>query len=683
VSKTTCLVIVCALAAACGLQSERRDPRRLVVLGFDGMDPRLVAKWIAEKKLPHLAELARTGGLHELETTVSPESPTAWASFATGVNPGKHNIFDFLVRDTATYTPDLGMVRRTPPRFLFNFIPVAKPAIESIRGGTSFWVTAGRAGVHSSVLTVPVTFPPETVENGELLSGLPLPDIRGTMGTFYYFATDLSRYEEGNTEFGGILKRLVFEGDLARTELIGPPNPIVRQQLRDLRAKGASLTDADRARIAALEAREDVRLPMAIRWNRQADPPTATVEIAGQTIHLRPAQWSKWISLDFRVNVLVRVHGMAQLLLLNAGNELQLYMSPVNWRPDSPPLPISSPASFAGQLYDRIGPYRTLGWAEATWPLNEGRINEATFMEDLYRAFDDRAQVILNRLEGRHWNLLVGVIETTDRVQHMMWRLMDPSHPMYDAALAARYGDSIERIYRRCDQFVGLVMERVEPGTPVLVVSDHGFHSWRKSVNLNTWLVQQGYMALKGIGSAEKKLDDLFGGGEFWQHVDWSRTRAYAMGLGQIYFNQRGREAQGIVSPGAESQALADELSRALAGLRDPDSDAPIVRAVYKRDDVYRGGYVGNAAELQVGFEPGYRVSWQTTLGGTPPGIVYANDRKWSGDHGGFDYAITPGVLIVNRKIQRDAPRLIDIAPTVFKHFGVGIPGDIDGKPLF
>jgi len=457
----------------------------------------------------------------------------------------------------------------------------------------------------------------------------------------------------------------------------------VRQQLRDLRAKGASLTDADRARIAALEAREDVRLPMAIRWNRQADPPTATVEIAGQTIHLRPAQWSKWISLDFRVNVLVRVHGMAQLLLLNAGNELQLYMSPVNWRPDSPPLPISSPASFAGQLYDRIGPYRTLGWAEATWPLNEGRINEATFMEDLYRAFDDRAQVILNRLEGRHWNLLVGVIETTDRVQHMMWRLMDPSHPMYDAALAARYGDSIERIYRRCDQFVGLVMERVEPGTPVLVVSDHGFHSWRKSVNLNTWLVQQGYMALKGIGSAEKKLDDLFGGGEFWQHVDWSRTRAYAMGLGQIYFNQRGREAQGIVSPGAESQALADELSRALAGLRDPDSDAPIVRAVYKRDDVYRGGYVGNAAELQVGFEPGYRVSWQTTLGGTPPGIVYANDRKWSGDHGGFDYAITPGVLIVNRKIQRDAPRLIDIAPTVFKHFGVGIPGDIDGKPLF
>ena len=166
--------------------------------------------------------------MRPLATTHSPESPTAWASFATGVNPGKHNIYDFLVRDTTTYLPDLGMVRREPARFLFNYVPIAKPKLFSIRGGTSFWVTAGQAGVRSSILTVPVTFPPEDVPNGELLSGLPLPDIRGTMGTFYYFATDLSRYEEGNTEFGGILKRLVIEQDVARTELIGPPNPIVR-----------------------------------------------------------------------------------------------------------------------------------------------------------------------------------------------------------------------------------------------------------------------------------------------------------------------------------------------------------------------------------------------------------------------------------------------------------------------
>jgi len=282
--------------------------------------------------------------------------------------------------------------------------------------------------------------------------------------------------------------------------------------------------------------------------------------------------------------------------------------------------------------------------------------------------------------------VLVGVIESTDRVQHMMWRLMDPKHPMYDAGLAARFGDSIERVYRRADQFVGEVLAHIDPGTPVMIVSDHGFHSWRKAVNLNTWLVQQGYMVLQGQQPGEKKLDDLFAGGEFWENVDWSHTRAYAMGLGQVYFNLRGREGKGIVSPGAEARQLADELSAKLLTITDPDDGARIVRAVYKRDDVYAGEYLANASELQVGMEDGYRVSWQTTLGGSPQGIVYPNMKKWSGDHGGYDYATTAGVLISNRPITRHepgGPSIMDIAPTVLKYFGLPIPGDIDGKPLF
>src|SRR6185312_2992854 len=133
---------------------------------------------------------------------------------------------------------------------------------------TSFWVTAGKQGVRSDILTVPVTFPPEDVENGELLSGLPLPDIRGTMGTFSYYATDLSRYEEGNTEMGGILKRLVFEGDRAMTELEGPPSPIVRQQIEAIRRRSGTLSETDRAKLAELQAQQDVRIPFTIQWNR-------------------------------------------------------------------------------------------------------------------------------------------------------------------------------------------------------------------------------------------------------------------------------------------------------------------------------------------------------------------------------------------------------------------------------
>ncbi|HEX2342881.1 MAG TPA: alkaline phosphatase family protein [Vicinamibacterales bacterium] len=683
-------VLLCALAVgfttSCGSSRPGVFSQKLVILGFDGMDPDLVRRFVAERKLPNIARLIEQGGLYPLETTHSPESPTAWASFATGVNAGKHNIYDFLVRDTATYLPDLGMVRREPAKFLLDWIPIQKPKIISIRGGTSFWVTAGTAGVRSSILTVPVTFPPEEVPNGELLAGLPLPDIRGTMGTFYYFATDLSRYEEGNTEFGGVLKRLVFNDTVAQTELIGPPNPIVRRELQTIRAKGQSVTDADRARIAELEAKEDVRVPFTIRWNRsgrEGPERGATIEIAGQSIRLKQGEWSRWINLDFRVNLFVRLHGMAQMYLMAAGPELQLYISPVNWKPDAPPLPISSPASFSEQLYERIGPYRTLGWAEATWPLNEGRMDEATFMEDLHRAFEDRAQVILSRLDSRDWDLLVGVIESTDRVQHMMWRLTDPKHPMYDAKLAARFGDSIERIYRQCDTFIAEVLERLEPGIPVLIVSDHGFHSWRKAVNLNTWLVQQGYMALQGQVPGEKKLDDLFGGGEFWENVDWSRTKAYAMGLGQIYFNLRGREAKGIVGAGAEYKQLADELSAALLTMKDPEDGSSIVRAVYKRDDVYAGEFLHNAADLQVGMEDGYRVSWQTTLGGSPQGIVYPNMKKWSGDHGGYDYKMTAGVLISTKPISQSEARIIDIAPTVLKYFGLTVPKEIDGKSLF
>ncbi len=680
------LVLVVSLAALAGTLACRtpasappqRFSQKLLILGFDGLDPDLVRQWVADGKLPNFKAVIARGGLHDLATTHSPESPTAWASFATGVNPGKHNIYDFLVRDTATYLPDLGMVKRTPARFLFDWIPIARPVIESIRGGTSFWITAGAAGVRSSILTVPVSYPPEDVPNGELLSGLPLPDIRGTMGTFSYFATDLSRYEEGNTEFGGILKRIAFENGRAETLLDGPPNPIVRQQMLALRAK-SPMSDADRAALRALEPQADVKVPMTLAWTRGSD--TATIEIQGTTMTLKVGQWSDWVNLRFRINMFITLQGMAQFTLLKAGDDLQLYVSPVNWRPDAPPMPLSSPATFAESLVKTLGPFRTLGWAEATWPLEEGRIDEAMFMEDLSRAFDDRARVILNRIDAKQWDLLVGVIETTDRVQHMMWRLIDPTHPMYDAALAAKYGDAIERLYRRSDEFVGEVLRHLDPDTMVIIVSDHGFHSWRKAVNLNTWLVQEGFMVLKGQQGDAKSLGDLFGAGTFWEGVDWSRTRAYAMGLGQIYFNMRGREGQGIVSPGQEAVALADSLTARLATLVDPETGGRIVQAVYRRDEVYSGKYLENASDLQVGFADGYRVSWQTALGGAPAGVVYPNMKKWSADHGSFDVADTSGVLISNRPLgPREHYRIIDVAPSVLDYFGVAPGTDLDGR---
>ena len=673
-------VAMCAVACSgTGTRGPSRYTQKLVVLGFDGMDPHLLKQWMDAGALPNFSKLAAQGGFWPLGTTISPESPTAWASFATGVNAGKHNIYDFLVRDTRTYLPDFGLVKRVPPKFLFNYLPISRPQVLSIRGGTSFWVTAGQAGVRSEVMTVPDTFPPEEVPNGELLSGLPLPDLRGTIGTFYYFGTDLSRYEEGNSEFGGILKRLVMNGNEARTELVGPPNPIVHQQIAAIRAK-ATLTDADRSTLARLEAREDVRVPMTITWNRAAQ--AARIEVQGHEINLRAGGWSEWVNLDFEINWLIRLHGMCQFYLVRADRELQLYVSPINFEPDRPPVPMSSPSSLSGTLEKRLGPYRTLGWAEATWGLNEERIGEQAFMDDLFRAFNDRERVILDRMDHTPWNLFVGVIESTDRVSHMMFRLIDPTSPMYDPKLAAQFGDSIERVYQRCDELVGLVMKRVGPGVPIIIVSDHGFHSFRESVNLNTWLVQNGYMVLQGQAGGPKTLHDLFSGGEFWENVDWSKTRAYAMGLGQIYINLRGREGQGIVNPGPEYNRLVDEIAAKLLTFTDPKTGAPVVHAVYKGRQVWSGPYMDNAPDLQVGLSDGYRVSWQTTLGGAPPELVYPNMKKWSGDHGAYDYKQTSGILVSNRRIDTATPSIKDIAPTVLQYFGLAIPGDIDGHPL-
>jgi predicted AlkP superfamily phosphohydrolase/phosphomutase len=676
------VLVALALAAACTTSAPPREfAQKLVILGFDGMDPRLVDQWMAEGKLPNMAKLANQGGKYHLETTASPESPTSWSSFAIGANPGKHSIYDFLVHDVKTYMPDIGMVRREMPSFLFNYIPTSRPKVISLRGGTSFWIYAGEAGVRSSILTVPVTFPPETVPNGQMLSGLPLPDVRGTIGTFYYFATDLGRYEEGSTEMGGILNRLVFSEDTASTELIGPPNPIVKAQTDALRKKGAALTDAEKARLADLDKQADVTIPLVIHWKRLAD--RATIDLQGSSVTLSEGEWSGWIPLEFRVNFLVRVYGMVQLLLVKAGEDLQLYVSPVNWRPDSPMVPISAPPSYATTLYKQFGTYRTLGWAEATWPLNEDRIDEKAFMDDLFRAFDDRAKIVLREVDSGKSDLIVFVSESTDRVQHMFWYLIDPTHPMYSAAQAAKYGDSIERVYRRCDDLVGQVLQKVGPDTLVMVLSDHGFHSFRQAVNLNTFLVQEGFLAREGEQASDRKRDEVFLGGQFWQGVDWSRSRAYSLGLGQIYFNLRGREAQGIVSPGEEYKRLADDISAKLLALTDPATGARVVSAVYRKEDVFWGPYIDSAPDLQVGFADGYRVSWQTSLGGSPPGIVYPNMRKWSGDHCSFDYRTIPGVLVSGRKLDTEDPRIIDMAPTVLRYFGLPIPKDMDGKPLF
>lgn len=662
----------------------RRAKQRVAVMGFDGMDPTLARKFMEEGKLPNLKKLAESGTFSVLASTQPSESPTAWSSFATGVNPGKHNIYDFLVRDLQTYMPDFAMIKKEPPEFLWGTFPRKPPRVSSTRGGTSFWVHAGNDGVRSIVLTVPVTFPPEEVAHGEMLAGLPLPDVRGTLGTFFYWATDLSSFEEGNAEFGGFLKRLLFEGGTAQTVLKGPENPILKQEEAALREKkkAGRLGEQEGRRLEELATGKDINIPLTVRWTEGTGK--ADIEVQGNRLTLKPGEWSPWVPLTFKINALLRVHGMTQFHVVQADRELQVYASPVNFDPRKrSPVPLSKPDGYAARLAEQVGVYRTLGWAEsADKGLQEGRLDEAAFLYDSERAFEDREKLILKSLERSDWDLLVAAVETTDRISHMMWRLIDPKHPMYDAELAGRYGDSIEKVYRRADDLVGKIQARLPPDTVFMVMSDHGFHSFRRSVNLNTWLVQNGYMLFEGQESGKKTLADLFGRGRFWEGVDWSRTRAYAVGLGQIYFNLRGRESQGTVSAGAEYAALQEEMAAKLVQLKDPDTGEPVMRAAYRRDDIYKGEYLQYAPDLQAGFNDGYRVGWQDTMGGIARAVVENNNRKWSGDHCATAAEISGGVLFLNRRIAATDPGIMDLAPTILKLLEVPLPPALDGRPL-
>jgi predicted AlkP superfamily phosphohydrolase/phosphomutase len=445
--------------------------------------------------------------------------------------------------------------------------------------------------------------------------------------------------------------------------------------------KAGPLSEKQSRRLAELAKGKAIDLPLSVHWTEGSGK--VDLEIQGTKLTLSKGEWSRWIPVTFRVNFLVSIYGMTQFYVADADKELRLYASPVNMDPRKSPIPISAPAEFSAELADKVGVYRTLGWAESSdKPLNEGRLDEAAFLYDSERAFDDREKLIFENLKRDDWDLFVAAVETTDRVSHMMWRLIDPKHPGYDEELAARYGSSIENVYRRADDLVGRLRQQLPRDVVFMVMSDHGFHSFRREVNINTWLFKNGYMTLAGGEGQEKGLEDLFSRGKFFEGVDWSKTRAYAVGLGQIYFNLKGRESKGIVSAGSEYRALQEEIAGKLVTLVDPDDGAQIFADVYKRDDIYKGEYLQNAPDLQVGFNDGYRVGWQDTLGVIRQRIVENNNKRWSGDHCATAKEISGGVFFSNRPISVTDPSIMDLAPTILKLLDVPIPSDIDGKPV-
>ena len=629
-----------------GLKNAR--VRKIIFLGLDGLDPDLTEKFMAEGRLPNLQRLREQGMFRRLRTTYPPLSPVAWATFATGVNPAKHSLYDFLNRSIRTYVPELSSSRvRGPSRRLklgsWSF-PLSRATVEMRRKSRTFWSILGDHHIGSSILRVPITFPPEKF-NGKQLSAMCTPDLLGTQGSFQQFTT-----AQGDAAFeGGNRFRLAQDGDGLRGTIEGPPNP-----LRD--------------------GSEPMRLPF--RLSLTADKEEATIELDGETLTVKRGDYSPWTRLTFRAGFGVKVRGVARFLLTETEPYISLYLTPVNIDPEKPALPISHPSYYATYLAKLLGTYSTLGLAEDTWALNERVIDEKSFLDQAYSICDERERMYVNALEKTRQGVVACVFDTSDRVQHMFYRYLEPDHPAHrtnpNGNGGEDYGQVIAELYERMDRIVGKSLEYVDDRTVFFVLSDHGFKSFRRGVNLNSWLLQNGYLVLK---------DDASESGSYLKGVDWSRTRAYTFGLAGVYLNQKGRESQGIVPAGTEAAALKKELAAKLTGLQDDERETSAIQEAWAKESIYRGPYLDAAPDVVIGYSAGYRSAWDAALGKVGGPVFQDNSKAWSGDHC-VDPVLVPGVVFCNCSFEAEDPGIEDLAPTTLSLFGLKPPAYMDGRDL-
>jgi predicted AlkP superfamily phosphohydrolase/phosphomutase len=520
-------------------------------------------------------------------------------------------------------------------------IPLTMPEVRLLRKSRPFWSILGDHRIWSTVLRVPVTFPPDEFYGAEL-SAMAVPDLLGTQGTYLLYTTRPLTDFNSRT---GYQRQIAFTDDSCETTLEGPDNT--------LRDHGA------------------LSVPLRMRIDRKTS--RVHIEIGGSKVQLRVGTLSDWVQVTFPALPGVSVRGITRLLVTELGEHFTLYVSPINLDPDAPAMPISHPRYYATYLARKIGAFATLGLAEDTSARNDGVTDDSTFLQQTYDIDTERERMFLTALDRLRRGSLVCVFDATDRIQHMFWRELDASYPAAGHEQGANADShAIRDLYRHNDALVGRVLQRLDKDDVLMVISDHGFNSFRRGVNLNAWLHREGYLTLK------KGTD---GTREWLRDVDWSATRAYALGLTGLFLNLKGREAHGIVQPGADALALKTELAHKLRGLHDDEHPGVAINEAFDTSTLYAGPYLENAPDFVIGYNAGYRASWSGASGVVAGAVFTDNTKPWSGDHC-IDPRLVPGVFFCNRPVNAAEPALVDIAPTALRLFGIEPPSYMDGRPL-
>lgn len=627
------------VTGACG--SRAPVGRKVIVLGFDGLDYDLTRQMIASGRLPGFARLAGTGGFSPLGTTIPPQSPVAWSTFITGLDPGGHGIFDFVHRDPKTMLPYLSTTTTAPAGRTLGLgrwqIPLSSGSVESLRQGQPFWEPLEAQGIRTTIIRMPANFPPSGTATREL-SGMGTPDLTGTYGTFAFYTSEPFAFA-GQSLSGGVVHPVKVRDGAVRASLEGPDNPFLKKP-------------------------ENVRA----EFTAQADVTNRHVKITVGTdeVLLAVGEWSDWLPVSFSLAPTQSLGGEVRFFLKGLDPFFELYASPVNIDPMDPAMPVSHPDSYAAELAEATGRFYTQGMPEDTKGLKTGVLTDAEFLTQARLAADENRRQYRYVLDRFDDGLLFYYFGNVDQVSHMMWRARDPNHPAYNAVTDSPNASVVDELYRGLDAIVSDTLATLGPDDLLVVMSDHGFTSWRRAFHLNSWLRDNGYLTLID----PKRRDDP----GFFGNVDWSRTRAYAVGLNGLYVNLKGRERDGIVEPGTRA-ALVSEIAKKLLGTVDPATGGAAITKMYRREDVFHlSGHEDIAPDLVVGYAKGTRGSDESALGGLPQEVIVDNTSAWSGDHC-MDHETVPGILLASRPLRRPAATIENLAAAVLAEFG------IDGFP--